>query len=125
MYQRVVGGKTLYQRLLLDKQLEAADPRCCGIKFGKRCFAKLRLDDALEQSSQGLDIRDESLTCSPSLLEAVRASRTSASRERLNQWLQTAGAPNQTELVGLLSHLLELRPWLGGSQSHTCVEGLT
>lgn len=125
LYSKRVAGQTLYQKLFRDKSLEAANPCDSPVKFGKNYFSKLRLDYSADDMAEGLDVADESVLASPKLLEAVTASRSgTGARDKLVQWLQAAGLPNQTELVGLLSHLLELRPRSGGSQFTVCLEGL-
>lgn len=92
--------------------------------FGKRYFSELRASYGSEVVASALDVKDDALPCDPKLLEAVRASRSGQeSRDKLMQWLQTAGPCNQTESVGLLSHPLELRPTLGGVQFPLCLEG--
>lgn len=125
IYSKTIDGQTLYNRLLADKTLEALDPAGCTVKFGKRYFMKLRSEYGNDGIGEKLSVNDEIVECSPKLIEAVDASRSAqGGRDMLVQWLQTAGLPNQTEMVGLVSHLLELRPRSGGSQFQTCLEAL-
>ena len=126
IYSKLVGGKTLFQRIMNDKLAEAANPAGCKIKFGKHYFSQLRRDYITDAPDDTLQVKDDNVICCPKLFEAVRASRGAlSSRDKLVLWLTGCDhAPNQTELVGLLSHLLELRPWLGGTQFSVCMEGL-
>ena len=62
-----------------------------------------------------LEIADESVQISVPLFHAVDQSRlTIPQRDKLVQWLKSCKKdPNQSEIVGLLSHGLELKPLLG------------
>ena len=70
-----------------------------------------------EADAAALDIADDAVKCSPTLIAAVEESRLQIpKRDRLISFLQQmADGPNQTEVVGLFLHGLALKPHLGGS----------
>ena len=125
IYEHKVDGITCFEKILKDKNKQRDDPECT-IVFGKVYYNEIRCLFQLGRgNADGLDVQDESLPCSPALLEAVRKSRAAnAQRDALIEWLKTAPKCNQTELVGLLSHLLELKPWLGGMQFQVLIEAI-
>lgn len=119
-----VDGQSLHEKLLSDKRL-AGEKSKLAPKFGKVYFANLRKQ--YERQSQGdgaLDVLDDTLPISPLLFAAVDASRAAVpSRDKLVQYCQvTQVIPNQSEVVGLFLHGLELKPWLGGSHVAALLE---
>jgi hypothetical protein len=108
-----VNGEALYQRLESDRIQALADKK--KIAFGKYYYDSLRklyarqtdMSNALEPSAD--------LPIDEKLLAAVQASRThGGNRQPLQQYLQIAPRPpNESEICGLCSHMLELKPHLG------------
>ena len=112
-------GLNLTDRVKQDKTWAYDhDPR--APKFGKIWSDKLRQvyqRASDEDGAAALDIADDAVKCSPTLFAAVDESRLQIpKRDKLISFLQQmADGPNQTEVVGLFLHALELKPHLGVS----------
>ena len=110
-------GRTCRVQLCYDKALAyRGDP--AAPKFGKTYYRVMRTTfQVTDGPANALDVRDENEEVDAVWVEAVTKSRSAVPmRERLNSILQTRGPCKQAELVGLLSHALELRPAEMGGQ---------
>jgi hypothetical protein len=119
-----IDGLSLHERLMRDKRW-AQEKAVEAPKFGKVYFTNLRkMYECHGPDESALDIKDESLPISPQLFAAVDASRAAVpNRDKLIQFCQMAAKPpNQSEVVGLFLHGLELKPWLGGSHVAALLE---
>lgn len=123
LYHTKVNNQSLWDRLMQDKGwAEAKDPRAPS--FGKLYFVELR--DSYQRKDDGeddaLDIKDENAPINRVMFAAVDASRTGGGRDKLIQFCHVSKLPpNQTEVVGLFLHVLELKPHLGGSHQEALV----
>lgn len=119
-----VDDMTLHERMMRDMRL-AAEKQKDAPKFGKVYFADLRKRyEAQSTDDSVLEVKDDTLPISPQLYAAVDASRAAVpNRDKLIQFFQMSPtALSQSELVGILLHALELKPWLGGSHTTTLLE---
>lgn len=114
-----VDGLTLAQRLTNDKMEEAAGDK---VTFSEFYFEKWRSAYTRAGSeSAALEPKSDDLEIDPKLVEAVQASRQhGGSRQLLAQWMLVRKiCPNQSEVCGLFSHAMELKPHLGGTHLST------